>query len=134
MSSSACKTGAVREAVVYDDAMLHDAAWHARISLVLSGALHVWGVRGTVTRDLEDTAGFVVAPEKGPALRVRHQAPAGWTVTLRDAAPGAPVALGRHAGLPGLLRHLREDLAPDAPAGRLVIGAQPLLGRDPGGP
>ena len=37
-----------------------------------------------------------------------------------------------HAGLPGLLRQLREDLAPDAPAGRLMIGAQPLLGPDPG--
>ena len=134
MSSSACKTGAVREAVVYDDAMLHDAAWHARISLVLSGALRVWGVHGTVTRDQDDAAAFVVAPEKGPALRVRHQAPAGWTVTLRDAAPGASVALGRHAGLSGLLRRLREELAPDAPAGRLVIGVQPLLGRDLDGP
>ena len=114
--------------------MLHDAAWHARISLVLSGALHVWGVRGTVARDPHDAAGFVVAAETSPALRVRHHAPAGWTVTRRDAAPGAPVTLGRHAGLQGLLRRLREELAPDAPAGRLVIGAQPLLGRDPGGP
>ena len=112
--------------------MLHGAAWHARISLVLSGALHVWGVRGTVTRDLEDTAGFVVAPDVGPVIRVQHQASTGWTVTLRDSVSGAPAPLGRHAGLPGLLRQLREDLAPDAPAGRLVIGAQPLLARDPG--
>ena len=118
----------------YDYAMRHDAAWHARISLVLSGALRVWGVPGTVTRDPDDPAGFVVAPDAGPAMRVRHQAPAGWTVTLRDPALGAPAPLGRHAGLPGLLRRLREDLAPDGPAGRLVIGAQPLLGRDLGGP
>ena len=134
MSSSACITGAVRDAVVYDDAMLHDAAWHARISLVLSGALHVWGVRGTVTRDLEDTAGFVVAPDTGPVMRVRHQASAGWSVTLRDPLSGAPVPPGHHAGLPGLLQQLRENLAPDAPAGHLVIGAQSLLGTDPGGP
>ena len=116
----------------YDYAMRHDAAWHARISLVLSGALRVWGVHGTVTRDQDDAAAFVVAPEKGPALQVRHQASTGWTVTLRDSVSGAPAPLGRHAGLPGLLRQLREDLAPDAPAGRLVIGAQPLLARDPG--
>ncbi len=118
----------------YDCAMRHDAAWHARISLVLSGALRVWGVSGMVTRDPDDPAGFVVAPDAGPAMRVRHQAAAGWTVWLRDPASGAPAPLGRHAGLPGLLRRLREDLAPDAPAGRLVIGAQPLLGRDLGGP
>ncbi len=119
---------------VYDDAMLQDAAWHARIFLVLSGALRVWGVSGTVIRDPDDPAGFVVAPDAGPALRVRHETPAGWTVRLRDAASGAPVPPHRHAGLQGLLRQLREDLAPDAPAGRLVIGAQPLLGRDPGRP
>ena len=118
--------------LAYDDAMRHDAAWQARICLVLSGALRVWAVRGTVTRDPDDTAAFVVAPDVGPGIRVRHQASTGWTVTLRDSVPGAPVPLGRHAGLPGLLRQLREDLAPDAPAGRLVIGAQPLLASDPG--
>jgi hypothetical protein len=112
--------------------MRHDAAWQARIRHVLSGALRVWGVPGTVSPDPEDAAAVVVAPDAGPAMRVRHEAAAGWAVTLRDAASGAP--LSRHAGLPGLLRRLREDLAPDAPAGRLVIGAQPLLPRDPGGP
>ena len=121
-----------RAMLTYDDAMRHDAAWQARISLVLSGALRVWGVRGTVTRDPDDTAAFVVAPDVGPVIRVHHQASTGWTVTLRDSVSGAPAPLGRHAGLPGLLRQLREDLAPDAPAGRLVIGAQPLLARDPG--
>ena len=119
--------------LAYDDAMRRDAARHARISRVLSGALRVWGVPGTVTRDPDDPDGFVVAPSTGPSMRVRHHAPAGWTVTLRDPVSGAEAPLGRHAGLPGLLRRLREDLAPDAPAGRLVIGAQPLLGRDSGG-
>jgi len=123
-----------RAMLAYDDAMRRDAAWHARISRVLSGALRVWGVPGTVTRDPDDPDGFVIAPNTGLAMRVRHQAPAGWTVTLRDSVSGAQkTPLGRHAGLPGLLRRLREDLAPDAPAGRLVIGAQPLLGRDSGG-
>lgn len=119
--------------LAYDNAMRHKAAWHARICRVLSGALRVWGVPGTVTRDPDDPDGFVVAPDTGPAMRVRHHAPAGWSVTLRDPVPGAQVPLGRHAGLPGLLRRLREDLAPDAPAGRLVIGAQPLLRRGLGG-
>jgi len=113
--------------------MQYDPAWHARILRVFSCALRIWGVPGTVSRDPDDPDGFVVAPNTGPAMRVRHKAPAGWTVTLRDPAPGAQAPLGRHVGLPGLLRRLRAELAPDAPAGRLVIGAQPLLGRDLGG-
>jgi len=113
--------------------MGHDAQWHARISRVLSGALRVWGVSGAVTGDPGDADGFVVVPDAGPAMRVRHQAGAGWTVTPRDPVAGAAMPPGRHAGLQGLLRQLREDLAPDAPAGRLVIGAQPLLGRDQSG-
>lgn len=115
--------------LVYHDTMLHDAAWHARISLVLAGALRVWGVPGTIARDPDDAAGFVIAPEAGRALRVRHRVAGGWTVTLRETASGASLEIEHHAGLPGLLRRLREELAPDAPAGRLVIGAQPLLGR-----
>ncbi|TAK82559.1 MAG: hypothetical protein EPO20_21080 [Betaproteobacteria bacterium] len=114
--------------------MLYDAAWHARISRIFSGALRIWGVPGTVIRDPDDPHGFVIVPNTGPAMRVRHGAPAGWTVTLRDPVSGAPAPLNRHAGLPGLLRQLREDLAPNAPAGRLVIGAQPLLGRGPSRP
>ena len=115
----------------YDCAMRHDAAWQARTSLVLSGALRIWGVPGTVRLDGEN--GFVIAPGTGAEIRVCHRAPAGWAATLRDPVSGAPVPLARHAGLPGLLRELREHLAPDAPAGRLVIGAQPLLRHGPGG-
>jgi hypothetical protein len=63
-------------------------------------------------------------------MGVRHAVGLGWTVALRDPAAGHTVELGRHAGLPGLLRQLRDELAPDAPAGRLVIGAQPMIGRD----
>jgi hypothetical protein len=107
--------------------MHHDAAWHARISRVLSGALGVWGIPGTVSRDADDPDGLVVAPDAGPAMRIRHHARAGWTVALRDPVAGAAMPLGRPAALQGLLRQLREVLAPGAPAGRLVIGAQPLL-------
>ena len=116
----------------YDFLVLNDAAWHARISRVLSGALSIWGVAGTVGPDPADANGFVIAPRTGPAMRVSHHLSAGWTVTLREPSSGAVVGLGRHAGLPGLLRRLREALAPDAPAGRLVIGAQQILGRDAG--
>jgi hypothetical protein len=107
----------------------YDAAWHARLSRVLSGALGIWGVAATVGPDPEDANGFVIAPGTGPELRISH-APAGWTVALRNPASGDTVGLGRHAGLPGLLRQLRDELAPDALAGRLVIGAQPILGQD----
>ena len=113
--------------------MRHDAAWHARISRVFSGALRVWGVPGTVTRDPDNPDGFVVALNTGRAMRVRHHARAGWTVMLCDPVSGAWAPIDEYAGLPGLLRRLREDLAPDRPAGRLAIGAQPLLGRDLGG-
>ena len=64
-------------------------------------------------------------------MRVSHSASAGWALTLCDSASRAEVGLVHHAGLPGLLRQLREELAPDAPAGRLVIGAQQLR-RDAG--
>jgi hypothetical protein len=110
--------------------MQYEAAWHARLSRVFSGALRIWGVPGTVACDPEDAHGFIISPDTGSAMWIRHCAPAGWAVALRDPVSGAPVPLGRHAGLPGLLRRLREDLAPGAAAGRLVVGTQPLLGRD----
>jgi len=110
--------------------MLNDATWHARVLRVLSGALGLWGVAGSVDPDPAEAGGFVIAPAAGPELRVRRIAGQGWTVALRDRGSGDVVELGRHAGLPGLLRRLRDELAPDAPGGRLVIGAQPLLGPD----
>jgi hypothetical protein len=108
--------------------MLYEAAWHARISRVFSGALRVWGVAGTVSGDPGDANAFIIAPAAGPRIRIRHQATAGWELTLRDARTSAEMPLGRHAGLPGLLRRLRSELAPDAPAGRLIVAAQRLPG------
>ena len=134
MSSKRFGTGAVEAFIsprpTYDSLVLNDATWHARIARVFSGALGIWGVAGTIGPDPEDASGFVIAPRTGPEVRVRHDASAGWAVTLRDPASGEEVALGRHAGLPGLLRRLREALAPVAPAGRLVIGAQRMRGGD----
>jgi hypothetical protein len=104
--------------------VLNDAAWHARLSRVFSGALNVWGVGASVRPDPEGASGFVIAPGSGPEIRVRYLPAGGWTVAFRDPASGASIEVGRHAGLPGVLRQLREELAPDAPAGRLVIGAQ----------
>lgn len=109
--------------------MQYDAAWHARLSRVFSGALRIWGVPATVARDPDDAHGFIIAPNAGSRMWIRHCAAGGWAVALRDPVSGAPVPLGDHAGLQGLLRRLREDLAPDAAAGRLVVGRQPLLGR-----
>ena len=138
MSSKRFRTGRRagayrRPRPAYDSFVLYDVAWHARMSHVLSGALGIWGVAGTIGPDPEDANGFVIAPRTGPEIRVCHDASAGWAVTLRDPASGEEVGLGQHPGLPGLLRRLREELAPDAPAGRLVVGAQQMLGRDAGG-
>ena len=81
---------------------------------VLSGALRLWDVAGTVERD-ED--GLVVTVGEA-ALRIVPRAPHGWLV-LRGAE-----TLGVHAGVPGLLRQVRDELAPEASRGRLIIGAQ----------
>jgi hypothetical protein len=54
-------------------------------------------------------------------LQIVPRAPHGWLI-LRGAE-----TLGVHAGLPGLLRQLREELAPHVKVGRLIIGAQSLL-------
>jgi len=97
--------------------MLQDAAWHARMAGVLSGALRLWDVAGTVRRVEDD---LIVAVD-GATLRIVPQAPHGWLI-----ARGAET-LGVHAGVPGLLRQLREELAPHAKVGRLIIGAQSLL-------
>ena len=83
---------------------------------VLTGALGLWQVAGAVQR-AED--GWIVAVD-GATLRIVSRAPHGWLI-VRGAE-----TLGEHAGLPGLLRHLRQELAPHAQAGRLIIGAQSL--------
>lgn len=138
MSSKRCGTdrgaGASRcPGPAYDPLVVNDAAWHARISRVFAGALGVWGVEGSVGPDPENASGFVIAPRSGPEMRVRRLA-SQWNIALRDPASGETVELGGHAGLPGLLRRMREALAPEAPAGRLVVGAQRILGRDADGP
>lgn len=81
---------------------------------VLSGALRLWDVTGTVEADAH---GWIVAVD-GAALRVVPRPPHGWLV-LRGAD-----TLGAHAGLAGLLRQLREELAPQARRGRLILGGQ----------
>jgi len=90
-----------------------------RLARVLSGALRVWAVSARVEHDPEGA--FLVRTTSGMTVRIVPAAPHGWRV-FRDARP-----LGVHNGLPGLLRSLREELAPDAAAGRLIIGSQSLL-------
>ena len=62
---------------------------------------------------------MIVAVEQA-ALRIVPRAPHGWLV-MRGAE-----TLGVHAGVSGLLRQLREELAPQASVGRLIIGASLL--------
>ena len=81
---------------------------------VLSGALRLWDVAGTV----EAEGDALIVSVGAAALRVVPRAPHGWVV-VRGAE-----TLGLHAGVPGLLRQLRDELAPHAARGRLIIGAQ----------
>jgi hypothetical protein len=81
---------------------------------VLQGALQVWGVQGSIARDHDD---FVLCTAQGTEVRVARAAPRGWRL-LRDDR-----LLGEAAGLPGLLRLLREELAPGAARGRLILGS-----------
>ena len=92
----------------------------ARVARVLSGALRVWGVSASVERDPDRPDGFVLRTQAGVRMQIAPAAPHGWLV-LRDARPP-----GKHAGLSGLLRSLRQELAPEAAAGRLIIGSQML--------
>ena len=88
-----------------------------RLARALSGALRVWAVPASVE---EHPGCIVVRAASGDALRIVPDAPHGWMVFR-----GAHL-LGAHAGLPGLLRTLRQELAPQAAAGRLIIGTQSL--------
>ncbi|HJV10307.1 MAG TPA: hypothetical protein VJ690_02270 [Burkholderiales bacterium] len=84
----------------------------ARVARVLSGALRLWEVSARVEQGPE--GGFLVHARCGSTLRI---AP-GWLV-FRDGE-----LLATHAGLTGLLRTLRQELAPEAPRGRLIIGSR----------
>ena len=84
-----------------------------RLARVLSGALHAWDVSASV----EEQSGAIAV---GQHLRIVADLPHGWMVFRGEHL------LGAHAGLPGLLRTLRHELAPHAPAGRLIIGSQSL--------
>jgi len=87
----------------------------ARVARVLSGALRLWGVSASVDADAQ--AGELIVRAPSMTLRIVP----GWLV-FRDGQ-----VLASHAGLPGLLRTLRQELAPDAPRGRLIVGSQSLL-------
>ncbi len=80
---------------------------------VLSGALRLWDVPGTVEAD-EDA---LIVTVGAAALRIVARAPHGWLVVRGDETVGV------HAGVPGLLRELRDELAPHATRGRLILGA-----------
>jgi hypothetical protein len=86
---------------------------------VLSGALSLWDVAGTVAVDGD----ALIVTVGARALRVVSIPGSGLEVTQADAAIQDPPPV-RCAGVPGLLRHLREELAPDAGRGRLIIGAR----------
>jgi hypothetical protein len=92
----------------------------ARVARVLAGALRLWGVSASVDLDPTRPGAFVVRAPTGGALQIVPAAPHGWLL-LREGR-----ALDTHAGLPGLLRSLRHELAPAIAGGRLIIGSQSL--------
>ena len=89
-----------------------------RLARVLSGALRLWAVPASVE---EHPGCIVVRAASNEALRVVPDAPHGWMVFRGEHL------LGVHAGLPGLLRTLRQELAPGIAGARLIIGSQSLL-------
>jgi hypothetical protein len=93
----------------------------ARVARVLAGALRLWAVSARVERDPEHADGFLLSTASGVRIRIAPAAPRGWLL-FHDGR-----LVGMHAGLPGLLRSLRDELAPGHAAGRLVIGSQSLL-------
>lgn len=76
----------------------------AQVARVLSGALRVWGVSASVERDPAQPDGFLLRTQSGISMQIAPAAPHGWLVR-RDGR-----VLGAHAGLPGLLRTLRDAL------------------------
>ena len=86
----------------------------ARVARVLSGALRLWGVSASVEAEAQ---GELIVRAPSMTLRIVP----GWLV-FRDGE-----LLATHAGLPGLLRSLRDELAPQAPRGRLIVGSQTLI-------
>jgi hypothetical protein len=68
-----------------------------RLARVLSGALRVWAVSARV----EQQSGVILVGEQ---LRIVPDLPHGWMVFRGEHL------LGAHAGLPGLLRTLRDEL------------------------
>jgi hypothetical protein len=93
----------------------------ARVARVLSGALRVWGVSASVEGDPERPDSLVLRTQSGERIQIAPGSPHGWLIVRKSRAPEP------HAGLPGLLRSLRQELAPDAAPGRLIIGSQSLL-------
>ena len=74
----------------------------ARVARVLSGALRVWGVSASVGFDSD---ALVMTTASGVRLQIAPAAAShGWLV-WRDGR-----SLGMHAGLPGLLRTIRDEL------------------------
>lgn len=76
----------------------------ARVARVLSGALRVWGVSASVDRDPDRPDGCVLRTQSGMRMHIVPASPHGWLVWREGGAPRT------HAGLPGLLRTLRDEL------------------------
>lgn len=87
---------------------------------LLCETLAVWRVAGAVTRQGE---AIVVSVAGGASARIEPPPPGlpfRWLLLFGERQRGV-------SGLPGLLRHLRAELAPERAASRLRLTPRPVL-------
>lgn len=104
--------------------MSEHEVWRDQLHALLTGALAVWRVEGRVVKDDRGAVACTVRTADA-AVRIERHADAAdapfWEVAASDSdLPPLPFA-----GIQGMLRAVRELLAPDRSASRLVVGPQP---------
>ena len=98
---------------------------------LLEGSLVVWRLDGTTEAVAAEPPTVLIRTSRGPRLRVvwrrEPNLPPCWEVSRAEASEdgdeAAPLLPRRYAAVPGMLRGVRAALDPDAPGGRLIIGA-----------
>jgi len=98
---------------------------------LLEGSLVVWRLDGTVEAVAAEPPTVLIRTSRGLSLRVvwrrEPNLPPCWEVSRAEASEdgdeAAPLLPRRYAAVPGMLRGVRAVLDPDAPGGRLIIGA-----------
>ena len=100
---------------------------------VLRDSLVLWNCEASLAADGPNR--WLIEPAHGPRIAVTHHEPPvdgnRWSTALGVDPGGSFAPFSTHAGLSGLLRELRGFLAPERPAGRMIVGRMPLGGDAP---